>query len=167
MGACLSGGNLSVPKVGASELINQCSFIHSGVHAPNASEFIDQCSFSHSGAHAPLASERIEQCSFSHSGAHAPLASERIEQWLCIHSGAHAPLASELIDQCSFSHSGVHAPVRGYLCQILCWDMERSGPTVEELPSQREDRELSLLQAATKCRGVSPCPPTASSHHHF
>ena len=137
-----------MPKVGASELINQCSFIHSGVHAPNASEFIDQCSFSHSGAHAPLASERIDQCSFSHSGAHVPLASERI-------------------DQCSFRHSGVHAPVRGYLCQILCWDMERSGPTVEELPSQREDRELSLLQAATKCRGVSPCPPTASSHHHF
>lgn len=104
MGVRLSGGDLSGPKVGASELINQCSLTL---------------------------------------------------------SGAHAPLASERVDQCWFIHSGAHAPVRGYLCHILCWDMEKSGPTVKELPSQREDGELSLLQAA-EC-----CPATTSRHHHL
>ena len=145
MGACLSGGNLSVPKVGASELINQCSFIHSGVHVPLASELIHQCSFIHSGAHAPLASALIDQC-------------------LCIHSGAHAPLASVLIHQCSFIHSGVHAP-RGYLCQILCWDMERSGPTVEELPSQREDRitPSPSSRRALQCVSLPPNRITSPS----
>ena len=148
-----------MPKVGASELINQCSLTLSGAHAPLASERIDQCSFIHSGAHAPLALERIDQCWFIHSGAHAPLA---LELSVLVHSFRRACTSCLGAHRSGLVHSsGAHAPARGYLGHILCWDMEKSGPTVEELPSQREDGELSLLQAA-EC-----CPATTSRHHHL